>query len=309
MEPAPYHADLADAPSQTSAHWIEARDGLRLRIAICPVADAKGLVLIFPGRTELVEKYGRVMGDLAKLGYSSAAIDWRGQGLSARMLDDRLIGHVGAFRDYQMDVAAFVSALHALPGPRFLLAHSMGGAIGMRAVLDGLDVGAAAFTAPMWGIKMPAYQDTVSRILIRVLNGFGQGELRAPGTVKHSYLLENDFAGNNLTTDLDTWAYMKKQVEHVPDFALAGPSIQWVREAIVECADLMRSAPRDLPIITALGGDETIVPRDPILHRMRTWPRGELISLSHARHEVLMEAPRHRDTFLTEMDRVFTATL
>ena len=310
--PAPYFAEIARGPDDGAAHWLTTRDGLRIRAGHWrPQSDAAGTILMFPGRTEYIEKYGPFATEMTARGFAVIAVDWRGQGLADRALADRRLGHVDRFADFHEDVAALLAHATALdlPKPWYMIGHSMGGAIGLRALHQGLPVSACVFTAPMWGIKMPAYQDTVSRILIRALNGFGQGELRAPGTVRHSYLLENGFAGNNLTTDLDTWAYMKKQVEQVPEFALAGPSIQWVREAIVECADLMRSAPRDLPIITALGGDETIVPRDPILHRMRTWPRGELISLSHARHEVLMEAPRHRDTFLTEMDRVFTATL
>lgn len=305
MEPAPYYTDLAEAPDQTKAVWTTASDGLKLRIAICPVQGAKGVVLLFPGRTELVEKYGRVMTRLAKQGYSSAAIDWRGQGLSDRMLEDRLIGHVGRFRDYQRDVAALVDALHALPGPRYLLAHSMGGAIGLRAVLDGLDVKAAAFSAPMWGIKMPAYQDTLSRLVIRVLSGIGQGDMRAPGTVTHSYLLENSFAGNNLTTDLDEWTYMKRQVEQVPDFALAGPSINWVRQAIVECNALVASKPRDIAILTGLGGDETIVPRKPIEDRMARWPSGAVLHVPGARHELMMESPAKRDRFMNAVSDLF----
>ncbi len=301
MEPAPYYAHLAEAPPQTQAFWRTASDGIRLRIAICPVDGAKGMIAIFPGRTELVEKYGRVMARLAQHGYSSAAIDWRGQGLADRLLDDPLIGHVGAFRDYQLDVAAFMAALHTLPGPRYLLAHSMGGAIGLRAVLSGLDVKAAAFSAPMWGLKMPAYQDLISRLLIRTLRAMGHGDMRAPGTAAHSYLLENSFAGNNLTTDLDEWSYMKRQVKEVPEFALAGPSINWVREAIVECADLIRCPPRDLPLFAGLGLDEKIVPREPIYRRTETWPSSELLQIPGAQHGLLMEVPSKRDPFLTSM--------
>ncbi len=305
MEPAPFYSDIALAPQRTSAHWIEARDGVRLRIGICPVENAKGLVQIFPGRTEYVEKYGRIMGLLAERGYSSAAIDWRGQGLAGRMLDDPLIGHVDTFPDYQLDVAAYGAALHALPEPRFLLAHSMGGAIGLRALLEGMDVKAAAFTAPMWGIKMPPYQDTISRIAIQVFRAIGQDKIRAPGTALHSYLLEHSFAGNTLTSDLDEWAYMKAQIDAVPEFALAGPSINWVREAIVDCAWMMKQTPPDIPTVVALGSDENIVPKKPIQDRMATWPGAELVHVPQARHEILMEMPRKRDLALDQILALF----
>ena len=37
--------------------------------------------------------------------------------------------------------------------PLHLLAHSMGGCIGLRAVIEGMPVAACVFTGPMWGIK------------------------------------------------------------------------------------------------------------------------------------------------------------
>ena len=79
-----------------------------------------------------------------------------GQGLADRLLADRRVGHVGRFTDYQMDVAAMVKAARALdlPQPYYLLAHSMGGCIGLRALMEDLPVAACAFTGPMWGIQM-----------------------------------------------------------------------------------------------------------------------------------------------------------
>ena len=60
-------------------------------------------------------------------------------------------------RDYQRDVAAVMALARAeaLARPPFhLVSHSMGGAIGLRALHDGLPVRAAVFSAPMWGIRM-----------------------------------------------------------------------------------------------------------------------------------------------------------
>ncbi|MFN4172311.1 MAG: alpha/beta hydrolase, partial [Pseudorhodobacter sp.] len=156
-DPAPFHADLAEGPEGGHAVWLRAADGVRIRLGLWP-AGPKGRVLIFPGRTEYVEKYGPFASDLARAGYGAAAIDWRGQGLADRLAPDPMLGHVGRFSDYQRDMAAVLAHLEATDGeaPRFLLAHSMGGCIGLRALTDGRDGGmavrAAAFSAPMWGI-------------------------------------------------------------------------------------------------------------------------------------------------------------
>ena len=89
---------------------MTARDGVRLRVGLWPKRDARGTVLIFPGRTEYVEKYGRAASEFAARGYAVATIDWRGQGLSERLIDDPLTGHVFDFADYQIDVAALTEA-------------------------------------------------------------------------------------------------------------------------------------------------------------------------------------------------------
>jgi len=310
VTPAPYLSDVAEGPASTRCVWVNARDGLRLRIALTPVEGATATVLIFPGRTEVVEKYGRIASMLAENGFASATLDWRGQGLSDRMLDDPLIGHVDRFIDYQQDVAAVVeTAASALPGPFLLLAHSMGGCIGLRAVLEGLDVRAAAFSAPMWGIAMPALRAPFNLAGTILADSLGFGHLRAPSTARHSYILDTPFRENSLTSDPDDWAYMHRQVAAEPRFALAGPSLRWLREAIAECRWLARQSPRDLNIFTGLGSLESIVATDPIHARMANWPRGQLIEVEGARHELLMEAPGLRRQFVTPMLELFNRSL
>ena len=158
MENAPLHNELAQGPDGGEAFWLTADDGVRLRMAWWPCEAARGTVLIFPGRTEYAEKYGRTARDMHDRGFAAISVDWRGQGLADRFLPDVRTGHVGTFTDYQRDVAAVVAALEALDAPRpwYLLAHSMGGCIGLRSVMDGLPVAACAFSGPMWGIKISA---------------------------------------------------------------------------------------------------------------------------------------------------------
>jgi lysophospholipase len=137
-EAAPLHADVAEAPDGGGAFWLRTQDGLRLRAAVWG-GGTRGTAVVFPGRTEFIEKYGRVVGRLRAFGLSVAVIDWRGQGLSARNPAAPHLGHVEDFRHYQHDVAALLAhpEVERLPGPRHLVAHSMGGCIGLRTLLEG----------------------------------------------------------------------------------------------------------------------------------------------------------------------------
>jgi lysophospholipase len=134
LSPAPFYGDLAEGPDGAAAWWVTTSDGLRVRVGHFPAAQpAQGTVLLFPGRTEYVEKYGRTAQAFAQRGFHTVAIDWRGQGLADRLLDDPRTGHVHVFDDYQLDLAAVMAAVHELdlPRPFHLLGHSMGGCFGM----------------------------------------------------------------------------------------------------------------------------------------------------------------------------------
>ncbi len=306
--PAPYHADLADGPPGGRAAWVTASDGLRLRVAVWP-GGSRGTVLIFPGRTESVEKYGRSAGDLARLGYSSVAIDWRGQGLSDRTSRAAMTGHVARFTDYQKDIAALLAALPelGLPQPLFLLAHSMGGAIALRALHEGLPVRAAAFTGPMWGIRLTPSLRPVAWALASGARVARLGLTLAPGTDLTCYVAVAPFEGNLLTTDAEMFAWMKAQVTTRPELGLGGPTLHWVHEALLECRRLRARPSPTVPALTFLGSEEKIVDVPAIHDRMRRWPGGTLDIVPRAEHEVLMETPTIRAHVFGQMDRLFSA--
>ena len=88
---------------------LHAVDGLRLRAARwTPSRRVRGTVALFPGRAEFIEKYFETIGQLLDRGFSVAALDWRGQGLSERALSDRRKGYVRDFSEYDTDLETFM---------------------------------------------------------------------------------------------------------------------------------------------------------------------------------------------------------
>lgn len=299
VESAPYRADLAEGPDDVHAVWAHSADGAQIRVAVWPVADARGTLLIFPGRTEYIEKYGRVARQLTGDGYTVAAVDWRGQGFADRLADDRLLGHVLRFTDYQMDVAAFLEVARSmgLPKPWTLIAHSMGGAIGLRAVNEGLPVDRVVFSAPMWGIEIPTSQRALSAVLPSLARLAGQGLRSVPGARPVIYDAETGFADNPLTTDPDHFDYFARQLAEEEQFHLGAPSMHWLGEALTECRLLRRMARPDLPVLTYVGTDEAVVSLDRIQQIHDGWPTATLRIIDGARHELMMEAPALRRQF------------
>src|SRR6516225_1698505 len=87
--------------------------GLRIRFANWQsvLKERRGTVCIQPGRTEFIEKYFEVVGELRRRGFAVAVLDWRGQGGSGRLMRNSLKGHVKSFADYEDDVAQFMKAV------------------------------------------------------------------------------------------------------------------------------------------------------------------------------------------------------
>ena len=73
LSPAPLYNDLAVGPTNGTGHWVIGQDGVRIRIGVWN-SGAKGTVLIFPGRTEYIEKYGGAARELSRHGYSSSQL-------------------------------------------------------------------------------------------------------------------------------------------------------------------------------------------------------------------------------------------
>ena len=302
-QPAPFRQLPGDPLRPATAFWAQADEGVTLRLAHWAAGgDSRGSVLLFPGRTEYIEKYSGIAAFLTDAGYDVLAIDWRGQGLSGRLLADARLGHVGQFGDYQRDVMEMVVAAteRGLPRPWHLLAHSMGGCIGLAALHGGLPVDSAVFSAPMWGINLRQMPHGVALGLAYLAGRLGRGGRPAPGSgsAMGTYVLDESFSANLLTEDADEWCRMVREAAAWPDLTLGGASFDWVGKALNECSRLSRLPSPGIPALVSLGSQERIVSPAAIRDRVARWPGASLLEIEGARHEVMLCSPDRRATFL-----------
>lgn len=309
MEPAPFRTLPGDPSPPARAFWVRADDGIRLRLAHWPAATGPdagpaGTILLFPGRTEYLEKYVEVGRELAAGGFHVLAADWRGQGMSDRLQADRRPGHAIDFADFQRDVVELVIAAQDLdlPQPWHLLAHSMGGAIGLGALVNELPVASAVFSAPMWGIMARPAKRLLATGLSRVAGRLGWSGLPAIGTGgRGSFVLDCPFNDNLLTEDGTRWGRMVAEAAAWPDLTLGGASYGWVGTAFAETqrlAAVPASGLPDIPVLVALGEREKIVAPDAIRDRVDRWPGAKLMMIEGGRHEAMFETPDRRARFM-----------
>ncbi|GLQ34534.1 hydrolase [Amylibacter marinus] len=304
MENAPFYSDIARAPLGEICEYRTASDGVRLRV-VGWKGGTKGTVLIFHGRTEYCEKYGPTVEHFCTRGYSVAMVDWRGQGLSQRIHKRPTIGHVENFTDYQLDVAVLLEFLmdHGFPAPRVMLAHSMGGAIGLRALFEGLNIERVLFSAPMWDIAVNGWLNQIIKVYIQSF-----GRIISPKSLVSSTNIRNpsfvqDLDTNNLTNNAEEYEFRIKQLSTHPDLEIGGPSIQWVYEALRE-TKLLRAKPTPkVPVMCFLGTDERIVSQAAVYKMMDRMENGTLRVYPDAKHELLIEQPHVTSAIWNEIDQ------
>lgn len=312
MDKAPFFDEIAQGPANGQALWVHASDGTRLRLGLWPAAKDTpelGCILLFPGRTEYIEKYGPTAVDLTTMGYAVLTIDWRGQGLSDRTGKNPMIGHVGGFEEFQLDLACMMQAVRelGLSTPLYLLSHSMGGCIALRALHQGLTVKAAVFSSPMWGIHVPIGQRSMAWTTSWLFHKLTSGDQLAPSTKIQTYVETSPFEDNQLTTDPDKYAFLQMQAKAHPELVLGGPSMSWLYTALYETRDLTNLPAPSTPCLTYLGTQERIVQPGPIHTLMQRWNNGRLEMLEGSEHEVLLERPATRARIASGLAELFAA--
>jgi lysophospholipase len=296
-------------PLGASAGFIEIRKDLRIRFASWQsvLKERRGTVCIFPGRTEYIEKYFEVVGELRRRGFAVAVLDWRGQGGSSRLTRHPLRGHINDFAEYEEDLAHFMKAavLPDCPTPYFALGHSMAAMVLFKAATKrGCWFTRMVLTAPMVKIVGLPLPHRACRQIADGLTLIGLGKRPVPGDQK-KYLPIQDFEGNPLTSDRERFLRNLSVLEAAPQLAVGTPTIGWLKAALNAIGQLEneRFPPRiRVPSLMLAASDDQIVSSKAIEDLAMRLRAGSQIVMRGARHEILQERDSIREQFWAAFD-------
>lgn len=294
----------APIPDGARAFWLQAKDGSRLRVALFEaLAPSRGSVVLSPGRAEPIEKYFEVINELRGRGFHVLAHDWRGQGLSARALPDRLKGHAEGFELFLSDYAMMLDRLGAqLPKPWIGVAHSMGGALVLLAVARGeRRLAGLLASAPMIGLYAVRALPRLANLIARAVVLCGLGRL----SVQASEPFHQPFAANVLTHDRVRYERFMAQLKACPDLALGGPTWGWLDFALAVGAVLDRAdtaAAVRLPLSLVAAGEDRLVLSAGAQRFAARALEGRFVQVPGAYHEIMMETDPVRAVFWREFD-------
>ena len=256
--------------------YLEGAAGTRLHYRAWPAEAPRAVLLVLHGLFEHSRRYEELGETMAAAGIATYALDHRGHGAS-----EGRRGHVKRFRRFIEDTDRFVEHVsHRAPDgvPRFLLAHSMGGLIGLRYLEDRQPaLGGAIFTSP-WlatAAHVPAWQVALAKVLDRALP-----VLPFPAGID----------ADELSHDPERVADYR---EDPAIFSTLTPRL-W-EEAARASDEVFRQKDRlQGPLLFLLAGDDRIADTDRALELARSLP-GESTTvrvLDGRYHEVLQETDR-----------------
>ena len=276
---------------------------MRLRAALFPpVGASRESVVVSPGRTEPLEKYFETVETLTARGFTVLAHDWRGQGLSHRLLPDRLLGHARGGKDFLGDFSALLAAFETrLPKPWIALGHSMGGCLTLLAIAAGQPgFSGAILSAPMLGVNTGAVPVGVARMIAAVLTAIGLGGrpvARSPA--------DQSFETNILTHDRARWERNEALIAAWPDLALGDPTWGWLDFALSSTMSLQTGpgvARIAIPVTVVIAGEERLVDNAATRRVAGRLRNSRLVEIPGAYHELLQETDDVRAAFWREFD-------
>lgn len=271
--------------------------------------DAKGSILILTGRTEPSMKYAEVIRDLLHHGFDVTVHDHRGQGFSSRLLTNPHVGYVERFSDYSDDVNLFVSR-HWNPRPdvpRYLIAHSMGGAIAAHYLIryrDSHPFVSVALSAPMFRINTGNIPAWVAYAITTFQVCIGRGTKYALGQGDNVEPIA--FEKNELTKCPKRYGYFMEIEKRFPQCRLGGVSNRWIKEAFDAKAFIRKNASSiNCPLLVFLATDDTVVMESGIRAFCSRAPLASMQVVAGSAHEALMERDHIREQVLGEIVRYF----
>ena len=269
----------------------------------------RGSILLLGGRTEFIEKYAEVIGELIERGYSVCSFDWRGQGLSSRLLSDPHKGHIDTFDTYLADLDRILKKvfLPRVQPPYFIMAHSMGGHVALRYLFEHPNVFAkGVLTAPMIDVCMQVQMKKWLQLLVKVMVASGGGRLYTIGSGKNDWR-NQPFEGNRLTSDRPRFVRSRNLTGYQPALAIGGATYMWVKAAFDSIADLSKQKNRTnlaIPILMVCAGKDQIVSNHAQQIMCGHLPNCKMMTIPDARHEILMEKDQYRSLFWEAFDAI-----
>ena len=298
-------------PGNLITGYLQSPDDVTLRYMIAsPKGPPRASVIVLQGRGDFLERYFETFRDLNDRGFVAAGFDWRGQGGSERLDPDPSVASISDFSLYERDLDGFLAMLESQqwPKPWYVLSHSMGGCIMLRALRKQSPFVRAITTSPMLDVKTGKWPKALAHGVARFLRLIGLSRRPAPGRPVRRAGPE-DFEGNAFTSDVLRYDRDQRILASAPQLSIGPISIGWTDAAFRAMNSLRKiKAGKSLacPTLIVAAGRERITETEACREFARRIANVSCVVIDDANHEILMERDLLRAQFWAAFDSFIT---
>ena len=284
-------------------------DKKKIRVGIwCPenntkTFSAKGTILLQQGHNEFIEKYFEVIQEFLNREFIVICFDWRGQGMSDRMIDNQNKAYIKSFKKHDNDLNEILSNIIKpyFPEPLIGIGHSMGGCLMLSGFYNNIDkFNLGILSAPMLGFRNEKFLRSVSS----VMNIFAKDTDYLIGS-KPNMGQETPYEENDLTTDRFRYKRTQSLVRIHPSLRLWGVTNAFAR-AVNERFKIIRQEGWVEKIGTRIlvlnNLKDRVVDAKKIETTTLRLPNKEIVTFPDTEHEIFMEKDIHREKMWQKID-------
>tara|TARA_Y100000996_G_scaffold415397_1_gene409822 strand:- start:1633 stop:2580 length:948 start_codon:yes stop_codon:yes gene_type:complete len=300
---APYlELDNYKIPEGGDFIFIRMKDNKNIRLAYWKLPESekvvRGTVLIQQGHNEFIEKYFETIQELIDRNFNVVSFDWRGQGMSDRMIDNENKQFIENFSIHCEDLSYILSEFidKRFPKPLIGVGHSMGGHLLLLAQeFDQDKFKSIILSAPMLGFKY----EKVLFIATTIINTFAKKEdfflLSKPNMG-----IETPFDKNDLTSDPKRYKRTQQLVRKKPSIRLWGTTNAWVKTVKnslikIRKEEWYKKIKTPICIINPL--NDRVVYHKKTKEMAKNLSNCKISNIKNCQHEILMEKDDLRSQF------------
>ncbi len=302
------YTELKDykAPLNSYFHRISMSDSKKIRLFYCKpenIEKSKGTILLQQGHNEFIEKYFELIEEFKQRGYSVVSFDWRGQGLSDRMINNTNKQYIENFDIYNDDLTFIMDEIihKNFPKPLIGFGHSMGGCIMLSSLQKhSNDFDSMILSAPMLGFRNENILSFIFKILYPFVNKSNFMIGSKPNMGK-----EITFEKNDLTSDKNRYLRTQKLVRNCPKLRLWGVTYRWVNAALKRLNYIRKSnwlKEIDTKVLILNSISDRVVDSSKTLELSKRIKNCKIINFEEVEHEIYLEKDIYRNLMWQQID-------
>ncbi len=241
--------------------YFYSSDGARMHYYAAVNQMERAAVVISHGFKEFFSKYHEMTYYLYKMGYSVFFIDHRGHGFSYREVPEYDKVTIKSYNRYVEDLKSFMDQIvshESMTRRYYLIAHSMGGAIGAL-FLEKYPkyFKKAVLSAPLMEMNFQGIPKPVVRFLLIF------GQLMHWNTryvpKQHGYTGKYNFKTSNCMSQ-PRYEYIYQYKKTVPQFQMSGGSYDWTNATVKATRQILRDVEKvRVPVLLIQAGADSVV--------------------------------------------------